>query len=147
MSLLYAIVCTEFKSENEICTLVLNISRAESETLIFCNLYSLFLGGSEQGSGFSTVVSASGGPALSAPNQSSASSDKYAALAELDSVFSSTATSSNAYTSTSNVSRYFLLDVVVTLFIDLNNMRKSSSKLFLKLVFNFIKNGGNIRCV
>ncbi|XP_075014330.1 arf-GAP domain and FG repeat-containing protein 1 isoform X4 [Calonectris borealis] len=61
-------------------------------------------GGSEQGSGFSTVVSASGGPALSAPNQSSASSDKYAALAELDSVFSSTATSSNAYTSTSNVS-------------------------------------------
>ncbi|XP_076197039.1 arf-GAP domain and FG repeat-containing protein 1 isoform X9 [Aptenodytes patagonicus] len=61
-------------------------------------------GGTEQGSGFSTVVSASAGPALSAPNQSSASSDKYAALAELDSVFSSTATSSNAYTSTSNVS-------------------------------------------
>ncbi|XP_059334982.1 arf-GAP domain and FG repeat-containing protein 1 isoform X9 [Ammospiza nelsoni] len=60
-------------------------------------------GGSEQGSGFSTAVS-SAGPALSAPNQSSASSDKYAALAELDSVFSSTATSSNAYTATSNVS-------------------------------------------
>lgn len=43
---------------------------------------------------------------MSAPNQSSASSDKYAALAELDSVFSSTATSSNAYTATSNASRY-----------------------------------------
>ncbi|XP_068547974.1 arf-GAP domain and FG repeat-containing protein 1 isoform X8 [Anas acuta] len=68
------------------------------------NIFSAGQGGSEQGSGFSTVVSASGGPALSAPNQSSASSDKYAALAELDSVFSSTATSSNAYTSTSNVS-------------------------------------------
>uniref|UniRef100_A0A8B9CL45 Arf-GAP domain and FG repeat-containing protein 1 n=1 Tax=Anser brachyrhynchus TaxID=132585 RepID=A0A8B9CL45_9AVES len=67
------------------------------------NIFSAGQGGSEQGSGFSTVVSASGGPALSAPNQSSASSDKYAALAELDSVFSSTATSSNAYTSTSNV--------------------------------------------
>ncbi|XP_027821066.1 arf-GAP domain and FG repeat-containing protein 1 isoform X3 [Ovis aries] len=38
------------------------------------------------------------------PSQSSASSDKYAALAELDSVFSSAATSSNAYTSTSNAS-------------------------------------------
>ncbi|NXI65273.1 AGFG1 protein, partial [Anseranas semipalmata] len=68
------------------------------------NIFSAGQGGSEQGSGFSTVVSASAGPALSAPNQSSASSDKYAALAELDSVFSSTATSSNAYTSTSNVS-------------------------------------------
>ncbi|XP_035400482.1 arf-GAP domain and FG repeat-containing protein 1 isoform X1 [Cygnus atratus] len=68
------------------------------------NIFSSGQGGSEQGSGFSTVVSVSGGPALSAPNQSSASSDKYAALAELDSVFSSTATSSNAYTSTSNVS-------------------------------------------
>ncbi|KFQ50107.1 Arf-GAP domain and FG repeat-containing protein 1, partial [Nestor notabilis] len=68
------------------------------------NIFSAGQGGSEQGSGFSTVVSASGGPALSAPNQSSASSDKYAALAELDSVFSSTATSSNAYTSTSKVS-------------------------------------------
>lgn len=140
MSLLHAIICIECKSENEICMLVLNISRAESETLISFNLYSLFLGGSEQGSGFSTVVSASGGPALSAPNQSSASSDKYAALAELDSVFSSTATSSNAYTSTSNVSRYFLLDIIVTFFIDLNNMRRSISKLFLKLVSNFIKN-------
>ncbi|XP_017930474.1 arf-GAP domain and FG repeat-containing protein 1 isoform X6 [Manacus vitellinus] len=68
------------------------------------NIFSAGQGGSEQGSGFSTVVSASAGPTLSAPNQSSASSDKYAALAELDSVFSSTATSSNAYTSTSNVS-------------------------------------------
>ncbi|XP_071607829.1 arf-GAP domain and FG repeat-containing protein 1 isoform X2 [Heliangelus exortis] len=68
------------------------------------NIFSAGQGGSEQGSGFSTVVSASGGPVLSAPNPSSASSDKYAALAELDSVFSSTATSSNAYTSTSNVS-------------------------------------------
>ncbi|XP_066475329.1 arf-GAP domain and FG repeat-containing protein 1 isoform X10 [Tiliqua scincoides] len=61
-------------------------------------------GGSEQGSGFGAVSSAPAGPAVSAPSQSSASSDKYAALAELDSVFSSTATSSNAYTSTSNVS-------------------------------------------
>uniref|UniRef100_A0A8C4J7Q7 ArfGAP with FG repeats 1 n=1 Tax=Dromaius novaehollandiae TaxID=8790 RepID=A0A8C4J7Q7_DRONO len=68
------------------------------------NIFSTGQGGSEQGSGFSTVVTASAGPALSAPSQSSASSDKYAALAELDSVFSSTATSSNAYTSTSNVS-------------------------------------------
>ncbi|NXJ12909.1 AGFG1 protein, partial [Odontophorus gujanensis] len=68
------------------------------------NIFSAGQGGSEQGSGFSTVVSASAGPALSAPNQSSTSSDKYAALAELDSVFSSTATSNNAYTSTSNVS-------------------------------------------
>ncbi|KAM9614150.1 arf-GAP domain and FG repeat-containing protein 1 isoform X8 [Harpia harpyja] len=68
------------------------------------NIFSAGQGGSEQGSGFSTVVSASAGPALSTPNQSSVSSDKYAALAELDSVFSSTATSSNAYTSTSNIS-------------------------------------------
>ncbi|KAM8804891.1 arf-GAP domain and FG repeat-containing protein 1 isoform 2-T2 [Eudromia elegans] len=68
------------------------------------NIFSTGQGGSEQGSGFSTAVTASAGPALSAPSQSSASSDKYAALAELDSVFSSTATSSNAYTSTSNVS-------------------------------------------
>ncbi|XP_068809776.1 arf-GAP domain and FG repeat-containing protein 1 isoform X5 [Struthio camelus] len=68
------------------------------------NIFSTGQGGSEQGSGFSTVVTASAGPALSASSQSSASSDKYAALAELDSVFSSTATSSNAYTSTSNVS-------------------------------------------
>nr|XP_060623823.1 arf-GAP domain and FG repeat-containing protein 1 isoform X18 [Anolis sagrei ordinatus] len=60
-------------------------------------------GGSEHGSGFSANPTPAG-PALSAPNQSSASSDKYAALAELDSVFSSTSTSSNAYTSTSNVS-------------------------------------------
>ncbi|XP_019359164.1 PREDICTED: arf-GAP domain and FG repeat-containing protein 1 isoform X7 [Gavialis gangeticus] len=61
-------------------------------------------GGGEQGNSFSTVVTASAGPVVSAPSQSSAPSDKYAALAELDSVFSSTATSSNAYTSTSNVS-------------------------------------------
>uniref|UniRef100_A0A8C9EM08 ArfGAP with FG repeats 1 n=1 Tax=Pavo cristatus TaxID=9049 RepID=A0A8C9EM08_PAVCR len=83
-----------------------NTGRTAKSEIIFTilNLIFLFLGGSEQGSGFSTVVSASAGPALSAPNQSSASSDKYAALAELDSVFSSTATSSNAYTSTSNVS-------------------------------------------
>ncbi|XP_042314191.1 arf-GAP domain and FG repeat-containing protein 1 isoform X17 [Sceloporus undulatus] len=60
-------------------------------------------GGSEQGSGFSANPTPAG-PTVSAPSQSSASSDKYAALAELDSVFSSTATSSNAYTSTSNVS-------------------------------------------
>nr|XP_020648229.1 arf-GAP domain and FG repeat-containing protein 1 isoform X13 [Pogona vitticeps] len=60
-------------------------------------------GGSEQGSGFSASP-APAGPTVSAPNQTSTSSDKYAALAELDSVFSSTATSSNAYTSTSNVS-------------------------------------------
>ncbi|XP_067416116.1 arf-GAP domain and FG repeat-containing protein 1 isoform X6 [Emydura macquarii macquarii] len=68
------------------------------------NIFSTGQGGSEQGSGFGTVVTAPSGPAVSAPSQPSASSDKYAALAELDSVFSSTATSSNAYTSTSNVS-------------------------------------------
>ncbi|XP_028924795.1 arf-GAP domain and FG repeat-containing protein 1 isoform X13 [Ornithorhynchus anatinus] len=60
-------------------------------------------GGGEQGSGFGTGVKTPAGPAVSAPTQTS-SSDKYAALAELDSVFSSTSTSSNAYTSTSNVS-------------------------------------------
>ncbi|XP_037262010.1 arf-GAP domain and FG repeat-containing protein 1 isoform X4 [Falco biarmicus] len=42
------------------------------------NIFSAGQGGSEQGSGFSTVVSASAGPALSAPNQSSASSDNNA---------------------------------------------------------------------
>ncbi|KAM6326173.1 arf-GAP domain and FG repeat-containing protein 1 isoform 8-T8 [Podargus strigoides] len=42
------------------------------------NIFSAGQGGSEQGSGFSTVVSASAGPALSAPNQSSASSDNSA---------------------------------------------------------------------
>ncbi|XP_070609427.1 arf-GAP domain and FG repeat-containing protein 1 isoform X7 [Erythrolamprus reginae] len=57
-------------------------------------------GGNEQGNGFA----ASTVSAVSAPSQTSTSSDKYAALAELDSVFSSTATTSNAYTSTSNVS-------------------------------------------
>ncbi|XP_044288804.1 arf-GAP domain and FG repeat-containing protein 1 isoform X7 [Varanus komodoensis] len=60
-------------------------------------------GSSDQGSGFAAST-APAGPVVSAPNQPSTSSDKYAALAELDSVFSSTATSSNAYTSTSNVS-------------------------------------------
>ncbi|CAI5775596.1 arf-GAP domain and FG repeat-containing protein 1 isoform X13 [Podarcis lilfordi] len=61
-------------------------------------------GGSEPGSGFGAAHTVPAGPTVSAPSQPSASSDKYAALAELDSVFSSTATSSNAYTSTSNVS-------------------------------------------
>ncbi|KAM6414441.1 arf-GAP domain and FG repeat-containing protein 1 isoform 6-T6 [Rhynochetos jubatus] len=42
------------------------------------NIFSAGQGGSEQGSGFSTVVSASAGPALSAPNQSSATSDNNA---------------------------------------------------------------------
>ncbi|XP_077786044.1 arf-GAP domain and FG repeat-containing protein 1 isoform X22 [Podarcis muralis] len=60
--------------------------------------------GSEPGSGFGAAHTVPAGPTVSAPSQPSASSDKYAALAELDSVFSSTATSSNAYTSTSNVS-------------------------------------------
>ncbi|XP_074859766.1 arf-GAP domain and FG repeat-containing protein 1 isoform X9 [Carettochelys insculpta] len=68
------------------------------------NIFSTGQGGSEQGGGFGSVVTAPSGPAVSVPSQPSASSDKYAALAELDSVFSSTATSSNAYTSTSNVS-------------------------------------------
>ncbi|XP_019388570.1 PREDICTED: arf-GAP domain and FG repeat-containing protein 1 isoform X3 [Crocodylus porosus] len=68
------------------------------------NIFSTGQGGGEQGNSFSTVVTASAGPVVSAPSLSSAPSDKYAALAELDSVFSSTATSSNAYTSTSNVS-------------------------------------------
>ncbi|XP_075363406.1 arf-GAP domain and FG repeat-containing protein 1 isoform X3 [Mycteria americana] len=77
---------------------------ANLDNIFSAGQVSFFLGGSEQGSGFSTVVSAPAGPALSAPSQSSVSSDKYAALAELDSVFSSTATSSNAYTSTSNAS-------------------------------------------
>ncbi|XP_025021163.1 arf-GAP domain and FG repeat-containing protein 1 isoform X4 [Python bivittatus] len=60
-------------------------------------------GGNEQGSGFAAST-APAAPAVSAPSQTSTSSDKYAALAELDSVFSSTATTSNAYTSTNNVS-------------------------------------------
>ncbi|XP_065496431.1 arf-GAP domain and FG repeat-containing protein 1 isoform X6 [Caloenas nicobarica] len=42
------------------------------------NIFSAGQGGGEQGSGFSTVVSASVGPALSAANQSSASSDNNA---------------------------------------------------------------------
>ena len=67
----------------------------------------MFTGG-DQGSGFGTTGKAPVGPVVSVPSQSSASSDKYAALAELDSVFSSAATSSNAYTSTSNASRYLL---------------------------------------
>uniref|UniRef100_A0A8C5SMW3 Arf-GAP domain and FG repeat-containing protein 1 n=1 Tax=Laticauda laticaudata TaxID=8630 RepID=A0A8C5SMW3_LATLA len=57
-------------------------------------------GGTEQGNGFA----ASTVPAVSTPSQTSTTSDKYAALAELDSVFSSTATTSNAYTSTNNAS-------------------------------------------
>jgi len=120
---------------------VLNICRAESDIVFILNLFFLFLGGSEQGSGFSTVVSASAGPALSAPNQSSASSDKYAALAELDSVFSSTATSSNAYTSTSNVSRYFLL-VVTDFLVASAKCRKVAQSCFLnKHGFSFIEDG------
>nr|XP_020648230.1 arf-GAP domain and FG repeat-containing protein 1 isoform X14 [Pogona vitticeps] len=76
-----------------------------SVTANFANFahFNSHTGGSEQGSGFSASP-APAGPTVSAPNQTSTSSDKYAALAELDSVFSSTATSSNAYTSTSNVS-------------------------------------------
>ncbi|KAM3835390.1 arf-GAP domain and FG repeat-containing protein 1 isoform 3-T3 [Vipera latastei] len=60
-------------------------------------------GGNEQGNGFAASTGPAA-PAVSAPSHTSTSSDKYAALAELDSVFSSTATTSNAYTSTSNVS-------------------------------------------
>ncbi|XP_057407305.1 arf-GAP domain and FG repeat-containing protein 1 isoform X12 [Balaenoptera acutorostrata] len=60
--------------------------------------------GGDQGSGFGTTGKAPVGSVVSVPSQSSASSDKYAALAELDSVFSSAATSSNAYSSTSNAS-------------------------------------------
>lgn len=68
------------------------------------NAVLLFLGGNEQGNGFAASTGPAA-PAVSAPSHTSTSSDKYAALAELDSVFSSTATTSNAYTSTSNVSR------------------------------------------
>ncbi|XP_039113562.1 arf-GAP domain and FG repeat-containing protein 1 isoform X4 [Hyaena hyaena] len=60
--------------------------------------------GGDQGSGFGTTGKPPVGSVVSVPSQSGASSDKYAALAELDSVFSSAATSSNAYTSTSNAS-------------------------------------------
>ncbi|KAM9664106.1 arf-GAP domain and FG repeat-containing protein 1 isoform 5-T5 [Trichechus inunguis] len=60
--------------------------------------------GGDQGSGFGTTGKAPAASVVSVPSQPSASSDKYAALAELDSVFSSAATSSNAYTSTSNAS-------------------------------------------
>ncbi|EDL75521.1 rCG23905 [Rattus norvegicus] len=60
--------------------------------------------GGDQGSGFGTTGKAPVGSVVSVPSHSSASSDKYAALAELDSVFSSAATSNNAYTSTSNAS-------------------------------------------
>lgn len=74
----------------------------------------MFTGG-DQGSGFGTAGKAPVSSVVSLPSQSSVSSDKYAALAELDSVFSSAATSNNAYTSTSNASRYlvfvFLLHV------------------------------------
>ncbi|NXO03851.1 AGFG1 protein, partial [Rhinopomastus cyanomelas] len=78
------------------------------------NIFSTGQGGSEQGSGFSTAVSAAGGPALSAPNQPSAPSDKYAALAELDSVFSSPATSSNAYTSNVSSNAFGTVPVAAT---------------------------------
>ncbi|XP_044288805.1 arf-GAP domain and FG repeat-containing protein 1 isoform X8 [Varanus komodoensis] len=76
-----------------------------SATANFANFahFNSHAGSSDQGSGFAAST-APAGPVVSAPNQPSTSSDKYAALAELDSVFSSTATSSNAYTSTSNVS-------------------------------------------
>lgn len=60
--------------------------------------------GGDQGTGFGAAGKAPVGSVVSVPSQSSASSDKYAALAELDSVFSSAGTSSNAYTSTSNAS-------------------------------------------
>lgn len=80
-------------------------------------LCSLFPGG-DQGSGFGSTSQAPVGAVVSVPSQPSASSDKYAALAELDSVFSSAATSSNAYTSTSNASRYlvFIFSIVVFFF-------------------------------
>ncbi|XP_054976812.1 arf-GAP domain and FG repeat-containing protein 1 isoform X7 [Sorex araneus] len=60
--------------------------------------------GGDQGTGFGAAGKAPAGSVVSVPSQPSASSDKYAALAELDSVFSSAGTSSNAYTSTSNAS-------------------------------------------
>uniref|UniRef100_A0A671FU65 Arf-GAP domain and FG repeat-containing protein 1 n=1 Tax=Rhinolophus ferrumequinum TaxID=59479 RepID=A0A671FU65_RHIFE len=60
--------------------------------------------GGDQASGFGTTGKAPVSSVVSVPSHSSASSDKYAALAELDSVFSSAATSSNAYTPTSNAS-------------------------------------------
>ncbi|XP_075385295.1 arf-GAP domain and FG repeat-containing protein 1 isoform X4 [Tenrec ecaudatus] len=60
--------------------------------------------GGDQGSGFGAAGKAPAATVVPVPSQPSASSDKYAALAELDSVFSSAATSSNAYTSTSNAS-------------------------------------------
>nr|XP_020735745.1 arf-GAP domain and FG repeat-containing protein 1 isoform X4 [Odocoileus virginianus texanus] len=65
------------------------------------NIFSAGQGG-DQGSGFGTAGRAPVGSVVAVPSQSSASSDKYAALAELDSVFSCAATSSQAYTSTSN---------------------------------------------
>ncbi|XP_029471063.1 arf-GAP domain and FG repeat-containing protein 1 isoform X4 [Rhinatrema bivittatum] len=69
------------------------------------NIFSTGQGGSGQGSGYSPAVKASAGPTGSASSLPSASTDKYAALAELDSVLSSPAASSNAFPSTSNVSR------------------------------------------
>ncbi|XP_015864124.1 arf-GAP domain and FG repeat-containing protein 1 isoform X21 [Peromyscus maniculatus bairdii] len=60
--------------------------------------------GSSNFGGFPTASHSPFQPQTTVPSHSSASSDKYAALAELDSVFSSAATSSNAYTSTSNAS-------------------------------------------
>jgi hypothetical protein len=72
----------------------------------WCNFFVCLPLGGDQGSGFGTTGKAPVGSVVSVPSHSSASSDKYAALAELDSVFSSAATSSNAYTPTSNASRY-----------------------------------------
>uniref|UniRef100_A0A8C6R4X8 Arf-GAP domain-containing protein n=1 Tax=Nannospalax galili TaxID=1026970 RepID=A0A8C6R4X8_NANGA len=67
------------------------------------NIFSAGQGG-DQGSGLGATGKAPVGSVVSVASHSSASSDKYAALAELDSVFSSAATSSNAHTSTSNAS-------------------------------------------
>ncbi|XP_069474322.1 arf-GAP domain and FG repeat-containing protein 1 isoform X11 [Ambystoma mexicanum] len=67
------------------------------------NIFSTGPGGSGQGGGFGTAVAASTGPTVSAPSQASSTTDKYAALAELDSVPSSPATSSNSFSSASNV--------------------------------------------
>lgn len=78
----------------------------------------MFIGG-DQGSGFGATGKAPVGSVVSVPGQSSTSSDKYAALAELDSVFSSAATSSNAYTSTSNASRYLVSVTVLGFVFDL----------------------------
>ncbi|XP_014342159.1 arf-GAP domain and FG repeat-containing protein 1a isoform X12 [Latimeria chalumnae] len=51
-----------------------------------------------------TYSSTAAGPTVPAPNQPMSLADKYAALAELDSVFSSTAPSTNVFSSASSVS-------------------------------------------